>query len=75
VNTIPAWWRSIFGVRWNGGDDAVLVSMIMKTAMGFATKNLAASGDESLLGARLSANCDQAGYEPQKKALVPRFCS
>jgi hypothetical protein len=35
--------------------------MIKKTASGIATKNLAASGDESLLGARLRANCDQVG--------------
>jgi hypothetical protein len=47
----------------------------MITAMGIATKNLAASGDESLLGVRLCANCDQAGYKPQKKAFVARFCS
>jgi hypothetical protein len=35
--------------------------MIMKTAMGIATRNRAASGDESPLGARLRAKCDQAG--------------
>jgi hypothetical protein len=45
----------------------------MKTAMGIATNNLAASGDESLLGARLRANYDQAGgYKPPKKTTVPR---
>jgi hypothetical protein len=37
--------------------------MIMKAAMGIATKNLAASGNESLRGARLSANCDQVGTQ------------
>jgi hypothetical protein len=31
--------------------------------MGIATKNLVASGNESLRGARLSANCDQVGTQ------------
>jgi len=43
--------------------------MINKTAMGIATKNLAASGDESLLGARLRANCDQAGVQAAEGGL------
>jgi hypothetical protein len=33
--------------------------MIMKTAMGIAIKNLAASGDESFLGARLRASVNK----------------
>jgi hypothetical protein len=45
--------------------------MIMKTAMGIATNNLAASGDESLLGARLRANCDQAGVQAAEEGLRP----
>jgi hypothetical protein len=53
--------------------------MIMKTAMGIASKNLAASGDESLLGTRLRANCDQAGVQAAEEgdcpAATPRFCS
>ncbi len=43
----------------------------MKTAMGIATKNLAASGDESLLGARLRANCDQARVQSAEKGDRP----
>jgi hypothetical protein len=31
--------------------------------MGIATKNLAASGNKSLLGTRLRANCDRAGAQ------------
>jgi hypothetical protein len=37
--------------------------------MGIAVNNLAASDDESLLGARLRADCDQAGVQ---KTIVPR---
>jgi hypothetical protein len=32
----------------------------MKTPMGIAAKNLATSDDETLLGSRLRADCDQA---------------
>jgi len=39
------------------------MTMILKTGMGIATKNLAASGDESLIGGRLRANGDQAGVQ------------
>jgi hypothetical protein len=46
--------------------------MIMKTATEIATKNLVASGDESLRDASLRATCDQAGYKPPKKAVFPR---
>jgi hypothetical protein len=35
------------------------------------TLNLAASGDESLLGARLRANCDQAGVQAAEEADRP----
>ena len=42
---------------------------MMKTPMGIAANNLAASDDESLLRARLRADCDQAGVQ---KAIVPR---
>jgi hypothetical protein len=42
---------------------------MMKTPMGIAVNNLAASDDESLLGARLRADCDQAGVQ---KAIVRR---
>jgi hypothetical protein len=45
--------------------------MIMKTAMGIATKNLAASGDESLLNARLRANCDQAEIQAAEEGDRP----
>jgi hypothetical protein len=45
--------------------------MIMKTAMGIATKNLPASGDESLLGDRLRANCDQAGVQAAEECGLP----
>jgi hypothetical protein len=52
--------------------------MITKTAKGIATNNLV-SGDESLLGARLRANCDQAGVqaaeEGARPAATPRFCT
>jgi hypothetical protein len=47
--------------------------MIIKTAMGIATKNLAAWADGSLFGAFfLRADCDQARVQsPPKKAIVP----
>jgi hypothetical protein len=35
--------------------------MMTKTAMGITAENLVASDDESLLGARLRADSDQAG--------------
>jgi hypothetical protein len=40
--------------------------------MGIATKNLVASGNESLRGARLSANCDQVGTQAAEEATVSR---
>jgi len=50
--------------------------MIMKTAKGIATNNLA-SGDESLLGARLRANQAgvQAAEEGARPAATPCICT
>jgi hypothetical protein len=43
----------------------------MKTTMGIATNNPAASGDESLLGARLRANCELAGGQAAEEGGRP----
>ncbi len=40
---------TFFGCRWNGDEDAVPASMMMKTLMGIAAKNLTASDEESLM--------------------------
>jgi hypothetical protein len=56
----------------------VPASLMMKTPMGIAAKNLAESDDESLLGARLRADCDQAGVQSRRRRQSsrgdPRFC-
>jgi hypothetical protein len=44
---------------------------MMKTPMGIAAKNLAESDDESLLGARLRADCDQAGVQAAEEGNRP----
>jgi hypothetical protein len=46
-------------------------SIIMKTAMGIATNNLAASGDKLLLGDRIRANYDQAGKHAAEEVDRP----
>jgi len=45
--------------------------MMMKTRMGIAAKNLAASDDETLLGSRLRADCDQAGLQAAEEGNRP----
>jgi hypothetical protein len=68
-----------FSVRWNGDDDVVPVPMMVKTAMGMATKNLAVSGGESLTGARSAPTvikpAYQAGRKRQSSRGDPRFFS
>jgi hypothetical protein len=46
--------------------------MILKTAMGIATNNLAASGDESLLVLVYAPTMIKPGYKPPKRTIVPR---
>jgi hypothetical protein len=44
---------------------------MMKTPMGIAASNFTASDDESLLGARLRADCDQAGLQAAEEGNRP----
>jgi hypothetical protein len=44
---------------------------MMQTLMGIAAKNLAASDDESLLGARLRAECGHAGVQAPNEGDRP----
>jgi hypothetical protein len=43
-----------------------------KTPMGIAAKDLVASDDETLLGARYALTVIKPGYKPPRKAIVPR---
>ena len=45
--------------------------MRVKTAMGIATNNLAASGDESLLVLVYAPTMIKPGYKPSKRTTVP----